>query len=162
MFLDFDRFKTINDSLGHGAGDELLKTAAERLRRCLRPDDFVARLGGDEFAILIEGRSVEEEAIELAGRIQRVLAEPMRLGGSDVTTSASIGITTSAFDYLIPENVMRDADIALYRAKAQGKARYAMFDSARPGPGVPCRAWHDRNGSAVHKVDNRLLPIDEP
>ena len=129
MFLDFDRFKTINDSLGHGAGDELLKTAAERLRHCLRPDDFVARLGGDEFAILIEGRSVEEEAIELAGRIQRVLAEPMRLGGSDVTTSASIGITTSAFDYLIPENVMRDADIALYRAKAQGKARYAMFDS---------------------------------
>ena len=79
--------------------------------------------------MLIEGQSVHEEAIELAGRIQRVLAEPIRLGGSDVTTSASIGITTSAFDYLVPDNVMRDADIALYRAKAQGKARFAMFDS---------------------------------
>ena len=129
MFLDFDRFKTINDSLGHGAGDELLKTAAKRLRHCLRPADFVARLGGDEFAILLEGATVQDEAIDLADRIQRVLMEPMRLCDSNVTTSASIGITTSAFQYTVPENVMRDADIALYRAKAQGKARYAMFDS---------------------------------
>jgi diguanylate cyclase (GGDEF)-like protein len=129
LFLDFDRFKTINDSLGHGAGDELLKTATKRLKDCLRPADFIARMGGDEFAILIEGFHAEDEVVELAERIQRALREPMRLDGAIVTTSASIGITTSSFHYTAPENVMRDADIALYRAKGLGKARHAMFDS---------------------------------
>ncbi|MEO8134148.1 MAG: EAL domain-containing protein, partial [Betaproteobacteria bacterium] len=130
LFLDFDRFKTINDSMGHGAGDELLKNATSRLQGCLLPADFIARMGGDEFAILIEAFRTEGEVIELAERIQGVLREPMLLDGVLVSTSASIGITTSAFHYTAPENVMRDADIALYRAKAQGKARHAMFDSA--------------------------------
>jgi diguanylate cyclase (GGDEF)-like protein/PAS domain S-box-containing protein len=130
MFLDFDRFKLINDSMGHGAGDKLLITAAMRLKACLRPTDLVARLGGDEFAILVENFNHDMEIVELAERVLRVVSEPMRISGSDVSTSASIGITTSEVGYAAPEQVMRDADIAMYRAKSEGKARYAFFDHA--------------------------------
>jgi diguanylate cyclase (GGDEF)-like protein/PAS domain S-box-containing protein len=130
LFLDFDRFKVINDSLGHGAGDELLVTLARRIQSLLRPPDVVARLGGDEFAILVENLHSDQDVIDLAERLQRALRQPIRLGTAEVSTSVSIGITTSAFSYDAPEDVMRDADIAMYRAKAQGKARYALFDSA--------------------------------
>lgn len=157
MFLDFDRFKMINDSLGHRAGDELLTTVARRLRSCLRPTDLVARLGGDEFAILIESLRCESEAVDLAERIQRALAEPICLSGSEVTTSASIGITTSAFHYVAPEHVMRDADIAMYTAKSQGKARYAMFDSALHDE-VSTQLWME--GSLRHAIDDNKLSVD--
>ncbi len=130
LFLDFDRFKVINDSLGHGAGDELLVTLAQRIQSLLRVPDVVARLGGDEFAILVENLHSDQDVIDLAERLQRALRQPIRLGMTEVSTSVSIGITTSAFSYDAPEDVMRDADIAMYRAKAQGKARYALFDSA--------------------------------
>jgi diguanylate cyclase (GGDEF)-like protein/PAS domain S-box-containing protein len=130
LFLDFDRFKVINDSLGHGAGDELLVTLARRIQSLLRGPDVVARLGGDEFAILVENLHSDQDVIDLAERLQRALRQPIRLGTAEVSTSVSIGITTSAFSYDSPEDVMRDADIAMYRAKAQGKARYALFDSA--------------------------------
>ena len=130
LFLDFDRFKVINDSLGHGAGDELLVTLARRIQSLLRGPDVVARLGGDEFAILVENLHSDQDVIDLAERLQRALRQPIRLGTAEVSTSVSIGITTSAFSYDGPEDVMRDADIAMYRAKAQGKARYALFDSA--------------------------------
>ena len=157
MFLDFDRFKMINDSLGHGAGDELLTTAARRLRGCLRPADVVARLGGDEFAILVESFRSENEVVDLAERIQRVLREPMRLGGSEVTTSASIGITTSALRYVAPEDVMRDADIAMYAAKAQGKARYALFDSASHAQ-VSTQLWME--GELRRAIEDDRLSVD--
>ena len=129
LLLDFDRFKTINDSLGHRAGDDLLVVLAKRVAAQLRPTDVVARLGGDEFAILMRDLRHESEAIVLAERLQSVVREPVRLQLGEVSTSVSIGITVSAFDYESSDDVMRDADIAMYRAKAQGRARYALFDS---------------------------------
>jgi diguanylate cyclase (GGDEF)-like protein len=157
MFLDFDRFKMVNDSLGHGAGDELLVTVARRLQSCLRPTDLVARLGGDEFAILIENFRSDNEIVDLAERLQRVLRDPIRLCGSDVTTSASIGITTSAFLYDAPEQVMRDADIAMYKAKEQGKARYALFDSALHAE-ISSQLWME--GELRRAVDNGQIAVD--
>jgi diguanylate cyclase (GGDEF)-like protein/PAS domain S-box-containing protein len=130
LYLDFDRFKLINDSLGHSAGDALLIGIARRLQAALRPSDVVARLGGDEFAILVEDLNADREVVQLAERLQGVLAEPLLAGGLEISTSVSIGITTSAFGYDSPEQVMRDADLAMYRAKVQGKAQYAIFDSA--------------------------------
>ncbi len=130
LMLDFDRFKLINDSLGHSAGDMLLVELARRLQAYLRPSDLIARLGGDEFAILVEDMNADVEAIRIAERLQDILAEPVYLKGVAVSTSASIGITTSTFGYDAPEQVMRDADTAMYRAKSQAKGQYAVFDSA--------------------------------
>jgi diguanylate cyclase (GGDEF)-like protein/PAS domain S-box-containing protein len=129
MFLDFDRFKLINDSMGHSVGDAFLVQVARRIREHVRPGDVVARLGGDEFAVLCENLEREAHAVTLAERLQLVLGEPLQIGGTDITTSASIGITFSTFGYTLPEEVLRDADIAMYRAKAGGKARHALFDA---------------------------------
>ena len=128
LFIDLDRFKNINDSLGHGIGDHLLIALARRLEGCLRPTDTVARLGGDEFAILLDGLDGEHEAVTVAERIQGELMQPFNLGGHEVYTSASIGITLSATGYDQPEHVLRDADTAMYRAKENGKARHELFD----------------------------------
>jgi len=128
LFLDLDRFKNINDSLGHAAGDQLLIETAARLELCSRPSDTVARLGGDEFAILLDGLASECDALRVAERVQEELSRPFRLGGHEVYTTASIGITLSTHAYADPENVLRDADTAMYRAKEKGKARYEMFD----------------------------------
>jgi len=129
MYLDFDRFKLINDSLGHGAGDEFLVKVARRIQEHVRPSDMVARLGGDEFAILTEGFSSEHQVAMLAERLQEVLRKPFLIAGNDIATSASIGITFSRLGYRTPEEVLRDADIAMYHAKACGKARHAIFDA---------------------------------
>jgi diguanylate cyclase (GGDEF)-like protein len=128
LFLDFDRFKLVNDSLGHSAGDEFLVQVSQRIQQHLRPADVVARLGGDEFAILVEGAGCEAYSVHLAERLLAMLREPMRIGSTEINASASIGITTSAIAYADPGEVVRDADIAMYRAKAAGKARYAIFD----------------------------------
>ncbi len=130
MFIDFDRFKLVNDSLGHVAGDELLQQLSRRVQERLRPSDTVARLGGDEFAILVENLEHERDAVQLAERLMEALRTPFRVAGETVTSSASIGITFSAFGYADADAVLRDADTAMYRAKAEGKARYAVFDSA--------------------------------
>ena len=130
MFIDFDRFKLVNDSLGHNAGDELLQQLARRVQERLRPADTVARLGGDEFAVLVENLEHERDAVQLAERLMETLRAPFRVAGQTVTSSASLGITFSAFGYDSAEAVLRDADTAMYRAKAEGKARYAVFDSA--------------------------------
>jgi diguanylate cyclase (GGDEF)-like protein len=128
LFLDLDRFKVVNDSLGHQVGDELLVAVAQRLQTCLRIEDTVARLGGDEFAILLENISDISDAGRIAERIQEGLAAPVNLSGYEVFTSVSIGIVDSASAYGLPDYMLRSADMAMYRAKASGKARYEMFD----------------------------------
>jgi diguanylate cyclase (GGDEF)-like protein/PAS domain S-box-containing protein len=128
LFLDLDRFKVINDSLGHQVGDELLVLVAQRLQRCLRGEDTVARFGGDEFAILLEDISGISDATRVAERIQAELAASVNLTGFDVFTSASIGIALSSSAYSRPEYLLRNADMAMYRAKGLGQARFEVFD----------------------------------
>ena len=128
LFLDLDRFKDINDNLGHFAGDELLRAVAHRLEACIRPEDTVARLSGDEFAILLESITEARDAGRVAERIEEALSFPINLAGAEVVTSASMGIVTSSMAHDQPEQLLRSADMAMYRAKAAGRARYEMFD----------------------------------
>lgn len=128
LYLDLDRFRVLNESLGHGLGDRLLVQVAKRLQTCIRPGDTAARLGGDEFTILLDALKNPADATRVAERIQRELARPYLLGGQEVFTTASIGIALSAPGYERPEQLLRDADLALYRAKALGKARCEVFD----------------------------------
>ena len=130
MFLDFDRFKLINDSLGHSAGDEFLVQVSQRIRDSLRPHDTVARLGGDEFGVLVRHVEHERSAVQLAERLMEAMRRPFLVAGTELMTSASIGITFSALGYTSPEDVLRDADTAMYKAKGAGKARYALFDAS--------------------------------
>jgi diguanylate cyclase (GGDEF)-like protein/PAS domain S-box-containing protein len=140
LFLDFDRFKLINDTLGHRVGDEFLVTVARRLQGGVRPGDLVARLGGDEFAILVQDIRSDDELVALADRLQAVISQPIHLADSDVAASASIGITTSELGYDLPEQALRDADLAMYKAKAQGKAQHAVFDATMHAQ-VSTRLW---------------------
>jgi diguanylate cyclase (GGDEF)-like protein/PAS domain S-box-containing protein len=129
LYLDLDRFKVVNDSLGHMVGDQLLSAVSRRLESCLRPGDALARLGGDEFAVLVNGLTDETQANAVALRIQDSLKAPVVIGGRDVFTSASIGIAFASRDYDRPEDIMRDADTAMYHAKSRGKARHELFDA---------------------------------
>ncbi len=128
LFIDLDRFKYVNDSLGHLIGDDLLKEIAVRLRDCMRPSDIVARLGGDEFTILVEGKYDISEVTRIADRIQKKFRIPFDLRGHEVYSSASIGILHASDKHLASEDVMRDADTAMYQAKRAGKARHEVFD----------------------------------
>ncbi|HEX8352756.1 MAG TPA: EAL domain-containing protein [Pyrinomonadaceae bacterium] len=130
LFLDLDRFKIINDSLGHMVGDQLLVGIAHRLEACLRPGDTVARLGGDEFTILLEDLSAMEDALDVARRVQEAVTQPFNIGGHEVFTTASIGIALSNPGYDRAEDLLRDADTAMYRAKLEGKKRHVVFDKA--------------------------------
>ena len=130
LFLDLDRFKMINDSLGHLVGDQLIVEIARRLEVCLRPSDMIARLGGDEFTILLDHLSDASDASHIAGRIQKELARPFNLNGHELFTTASIGIALSSPAYVLPDHLLRDADIAMYRAKERGKGRCEFFDTA--------------------------------
>jgi diguanylate cyclase (GGDEF)-like protein/PAS domain S-box-containing protein len=137
LFLDFDRFKIINDSLGHDVGDQLLISIAERLRTNLREIDtparldeghLPARLGGDEFVVLLDGITAAADAVRVAERLQHALSEPHLLDGHEVISTASIGIVTSDGGYDRPDDILRDADTAMYQAKTTGKARHIVFD----------------------------------
>jgi diguanylate cyclase (GGDEF)-like protein/PAS domain S-box-containing protein len=128
LFLDLDRFKIINDSLGHAIGDQFLITIARRLAECVRPGDTIARLGGDEFTMLLEDVASAEAAHEVAQRIQDVLSAALQLGEQEVFTTASIGILLSSPAYHSATEMIRDADAAMYHAKMHGKARAVMFD----------------------------------
>lgn len=128
LFLDIDRFKVINDSLGHLVGDELLCQIGRRLEENIRPGDVVARLGGDEFTILLNRTGGTPDVVQVAERVQRNLATAFQIGSYEVFTSASIGIIVSDDIMRQPEDFLRDADTAMYRAKEAGKARYEIFD----------------------------------
>ncbi len=133
LFLDLDRFKVINDSVGHLVGDQLLKEVSRRLASTLGPGDMVARLGGDEFAVLLAGirHADNHPALNAAARAEQlitVLDAPVTVGGKDLFTSASIGIALAAPHYRNPEELLRDADAAMYLAKAEGRRRFALFD----------------------------------
>ena len=129
FFVDLDRFKLVNDSLGHHVGDLLLKGIGRRLIRALRTCDTVARFGGDEFVVLLDGLGTAREANAVIRRIQDELARPFDLDGSEVFVTASIGVVLGGEDYSCADDVIRDSDIAMYRAKNQGRACYEVFDS---------------------------------
>ncbi|MEO8649596.1 MAG: EAL domain-containing protein, partial [Acidobacteriota bacterium] len=150
LFLDLDRFKIINDSLGHVIGDKLLIGIAKRLKSCLRPRDIVARLGGDEFTVLLSKVSGPQDATMVAERLQRKLSSPFKFGNYEVFSSASIGIIVSDEICRSPEDFLRDADTAMYRAKEAGKARCEVFD----------REMHVRNMNLLQVESDLRRAID--
>ncbi|MBI1722449.1 MAG: EAL domain-containing protein [Gemmatimonadetes bacterium] len=156
LFLDMDRFKVVNDSLGHMIGDQLLIAVARRLEQCVRPGDTVARLGGDEFTILLDDIEDVSDATRVADRTQRELGLPFTLKGQEVFTSASIGIALSESGYERPEDLLRDADLAMYRAKALGKARYEVFDLAMHARAVAQLQLETDLRRAVEREEFRL------
>lgn len=129
VYLDLDRFKIVNDSMGHVAGDELLVQVSRRLESCLRDGDALARLGGDEFAVLLSSLTDFQQASAIAFRIQETLGAAFPVSGRDVFTTASIGIAWGGAQYENPEAIMRDADTAMYAAKSNGRARHELFDA---------------------------------
>jgi diguanylate cyclase (GGDEF)-like protein len=128
LFLDLDRFKIVNDSVGHLVGDELLEEVGRRLAGCLEPGDLVARLGGDEFAVLLAATDGPAHATDCAHRLIDALNTPIHLGGKEIFTSASIGIALADPRYIQAEDLLRDADAAMYRAKSDGRRRCALFN----------------------------------
>jgi diguanylate cyclase (GGDEF)-like protein len=160
LFLDFDAFKHINDSLGHGLGDELLIEIGRRLGVGLRPGDTVARLGGDEFTVLLEDIKSMDSAIQVAERIHREMSRPLNLAGHEVFPSVSIGIAFGATNYEKAEDVLRDADTAMYRAKARGRGHYQVFD-----PSMHAHAVHRLNmeGELRRAIENaEIVPFYQP
>jgi diguanylate cyclase (GGDEF)-like protein/PAS domain S-box-containing protein len=132
LFVDIDRFKFVNDGMGHRAGDELLAVVARRLRETVRPSDTVARFGGDEFVVVCEQLSDPWEASSVAARVARVIEEPMVLDGREVVVTASVGVAVAAADATV-DSLLRDADAAMYRAKDRGRARVEVFDERLRG-----------------------------
>lgn len=129
LFLDLDGFKIVNDSLGHAAGDELLRKTSQRLLECIRGNDMVARLGGDEFTVLLVNLQNISQAIIVAERIQKKLTKSFHIEGQEIFIGTSIGIATSEIEYAKADEMLRDADAAMYQAKAQGKGCFSIFDN---------------------------------
>lgn len=156
FFLDLDRFKLINDSLGHRAGDTLLIESAKRLESCLRPGDTVARLGGDEFTMLIDDIQETADVIQISDRILEEMQQPFEIEGHEIYSSTSIGIALSSIGYSEADEILRDADIALYQAKALGKARYAIFN---PGMHIHAVARLQLENDLQKALSNRELRL---
>jgi diguanylate cyclase (GGDEF)-like protein len=143
LFLDIDRFKVINDSLGHGVGDQVLGELSRRLAECVRPEDTIARLGGDEFAVLLEDLDDAAGATAVAERVAKALEAPFLLEGREVVVTMSVGVALNTRRPVSPEELLRDADLAMYRAKGKGKNRYEVFDT-------------DTGAPAIHRLDLEL------
>jgi diguanylate cyclase (GGDEF)-like protein/PAS domain S-box-containing protein len=153
LFLDLDDFKTVNDSLGHAAGDELLVEAAKRLRECLRPQDAPARLGGDEFAILLENLTGAEEAGEVAQRIIEAFRDPFVVNASHIRVQTSIGVALAGPGTEGAEEMLRDADVAMYVAKERGKGRFEFFDEQMRAGAVARLQLRDALEEAIERGD---------
>lgn len=156
VFLDLDRFKVVNDSLGHMAGDQLLIMIARRLENSLRPGDTVARLGGDEFTVLLEDIHDAADATRVADRVQRDLSAPFHLRGQEIVTTGSMGIALSSSGYDRPEDILRDADTAMYRAKSSGRARHVLFDTEMHEQAVALLDLEANLRRAVEREELRL------
>ncbi|HEY7054951.1 MAG TPA: EAL domain-containing protein, partial [Vicinamibacterales bacterium] len=163
LYLDIDRFKIVNDSLGHLVGDDLLIGISRRLESCLRQRDALARLGGDEFAILANGLIEDGQAIGIALRIQKSLSEPFLIAGREVFTSASIGIAFGPAHYTNADDIMRDADTAMYHAKSRGKARHEVFDAVMDARARDRLNLENdlRRAVANHEIEVHYQPIVE-
>ena len=157
LFLDVDRFKNVNDSLGHLAGDQLLEQIADRLRDCLQPQDLVARLGGDEFTILLEGVRTPKQAGAIAERLQRAFEAPFRLLNHEVFAGASIGIALGPGDYVDTTDILRDADIAMYRAKDRGRGCYEFFNPSMHATAVALLRLETELRRAIERTELVLL-----
>jgi diguanylate cyclase (GGDEF)-like protein len=153
LFLDIDRFKNVNDSLGHSCGDQLLLAISRRLEECLRKTDMVARFGGDEFAILIDDVPDSATVIAIAETIHRLLSAPFHFGRHEAFVTASIGIALSHAGYEEPEDILRDADIAMYHAKGNGKARHELFDEAMYTQAVSMLRLENDLRRAIERVE---------
>ena len=160
IFADLDRFKIVNDSLGHDMGDKLLIELSRRLEECLRTVDTVARFGGDEFAVLLDGVHSITEATDVATRIQNALKEPFILDGNEFYTTASMGIAYSKQGYEKLEDILRDADTAMYKAKANGKARHEVFDSRMHTRAVQALTLENELRRALEKSE--IQPYYQP
>ncbi len=156
LYLDSDRFKVVNDSLGHTTGDQLLIELAERLKSCVRPGDTVARLGGDEFVILLEDAALAEEATQVAERIQYEVRKPFMIDNRVIHTSVSIGIVMSSTCHENAQGILRDADIAMYHAKALGKARYQVFTETMHDHAVSLMALENDLRGAIERDELRV------
>ena len=157
LFLDLDRFKIVNDSLGHRMGDQLLMAVAERLRQHLRPEDTLARFGGDEFAILLEHVPGRVDAPRVASRIAQTLSAPFHIDGYEIHTSASIGIVVSSGPATSPEVLLQNADMAMYRAKAMGGASFELYDQEMHAEAVRRLELEKHIASAAERDELDLL-----
>lgn len=161
LFLDLDRFKILNETLGHEVGDRLLLEVGHRITSCLRPEDTVARLGGDEFALLLEDTADLSGATAMAERVSAEIQRPFIVDGRDVLISASIGIALTGVGSMQPEEVLRNADLAMYQAKAEGRARYELY---QPGLSISTRERLDlqsdlRTAGARQELTLRYQPV---
>ena len=157
LFLDLDRFKVVNDSLGHDAGDRLLQTVAHRLATVLRPGDTAARFGGDEFTLLCENLAGPEAAVAIAERVAATIGQPIRLDGTEVVPATSVGIALTADPAESPETLIRNADAAMYTAKERGRARFEVYDEALRARALERLNLESALRRAVERDELRLL-----
>jgi diguanylate cyclase (GGDEF)-like protein len=160
IYLDIDRFKVFNDSLGHLAGDQVLSEVARRMLQCIRDPDVAARLSGDEFAILLEDAPVPQTACKVAQRLQVALQAPMKIGGADVQASASMGIAIADPAYASIDALLHDADVALYRAKSAGRQRFVLFDDSQQASAMDVLDQERQLRAAL--VNAEFVPFFQP
>ncbi|GAC1526729.1 MAG: hypothetical protein NVS3B1_16390 [Marmoricola sp.] len=161
LFIDVDRFKNINDSLGHEAGDDVLVTLSRRIAGAIRPEDTVARFGGDEFVVLCPALDGLEAGLEIAARLQEAVAQPMVLGGSEIVVTISTGVRTATSGAVPPGTLLRDADAAMYRAKRDGRARTVVFDETMRTEAIGRldTEMELRRAIAMDQLDVRYQPV---